>query len=595
MTVRRTPPPGGPRRPSSSSPASPSSKGRKPAAADAFGGARPDVAQRDVDRVDAADTVDAPGGPRRGATSTAAGRAPPLDARRAPSAAVTVVDVPAAAHGLGDVTIVGAGPAGLAQAALLIKRAREVGLGKLTLVERRPDYTRPVGLFLKQITLDALRWLDDDAWQTLAGRTGRLDAYSEPDAARYAERVASGELVADLAHDMLSAKPAALVTIKELEATLRDAVVRAADAHGVDLDLRLGWDAVVHADDGDDVVKVTLQQVAAQDKDGARVFAAVGDPVALPPQGLVLLTEGAAATLRGGIPDVTARATAPKERSFGVALQGDVPPGGGDTWSKVAWADYVLDDGAVEKIKVVRGVNGTNGVHWTVVGIPDQVTFDASDADAYARDVDAYVKKWAAAAGPVDLPITFGPVLARVDGSLVDRAVPCANLVMCGDVVGTSHFGAAGGTATAVTTHVAAMQRFLDDVAVGAPRGAALSRLDGDLRAATLTWSLFGLKIFRGDPFELRARFLPKAFLEELLPPRIVERYWPADGGAPTDPQSPWATWFARAAKPATDTGAALATLDAALASARATAFVAPTYADVLAAAETRMDASPPS
>ena len=78
---------------------------------------------------------------------------------------------PLKAKPIAKATIVGAGPAGLAQASLLVKRAKEIGLTELTIVELRSSYTRPVGLALRQMSLDALAWLNPHAHKALGIRS----------------------------------------------------------------------------------------------------------------------------------------------------------------------------------------------------------------------------------------------------------------------------------------------------------------------------------------------------------------------------------------------------------------------------------------
>ncbi len=150
--------------------------------------------------------------------------------------------------------------------------------------------------------------------------------------------------------------------------------------------------------------------------------------------------------------------------------------------------------------------------------------------------------------GDPTLKRDLAPGVAKIGGAIVDHAVVGDNVVLAGDAVGTSHFKVAGGAATGITTHLASMNRFLDGVAQGQNRQLSLTQLDADLRASTLAWALHGLPEFTGDPWHLRERYLPKSLLAPLLPQALLERYWPASGGAPSDDASPWTPWFQGAA-----------------------------------------------
>jgi hypothetical protein len=498
--------------------------------------------------------------------------APAAAIEGAPALVTVVAPVASAAASTGDrrignATVVGGGPAGLAQAILLLKRAPEVGISRLTVVERREEYTRPVGLFFRAMTLDALVWLDEPAFRELERRAGmrgldgsprgflaqKLDASGkvisqtprerdEASAARFARTALDPKRpIAAVADELFADSSVALLTMKDLEEVMWDALPRLAARSGVTLDLRRSWEAEIVEGDGEPCAAcVVLHELAARSESDKRL-ARTGKAESLPAQGLVVLTEGAAGRLRGRLASTHVLSTGPSEKILAGSLQG-APEGA--SLSRGCIASFTDEDGREHPVRVMRGCNGKNGVHWTVVGVPPPVVMDPTDATTHKRDVDEWFARYGGITGPMDLPVTFGPNLGEVKGTLVDKAVRGENLVLCGDVVGTSHFSAGGGAATAVTTHVAAMSRFLDEVARGAPRQASLQKLDEDLRAASLTWALYGLPEFVGDPFALRQRYLPRALLEELLPPAYVARYWPVGGGAPTDEKSPWTAWF---------------------------------------------------
>lgn len=518
--------------------------------------------------------------------------------REAPSEA----SLSSRARRLGAATVIGAGPAGLAQALLLLKRAPDTGLSRLTVVERRSEYTRPVSLFFRTLTLDALAWLDAEALRELERRSGmraddgarrslvseRLDEHGqvtqrlvrpaeEPSSRRFAARALDDTLpLADVADSLFRPASSCLVTMKDLEEVLWEALPRVAKKQGVTLDLRRGFEGEVveqtnapgepaggpgsRTDEAGPTAAVILHELVRKEDGGERRLVRSGKTEALPRQGLVVLTEGAAARVRGRL-GAHQLATGPSERILAAGLQAG---GTGTSVGRGGLATWTDPHGEEHRVRFMRGSHGDSGLQWTVVGVPDAVELDATDAAAHARDLDAWLHRYGGLAGDIDLPLVFGPALGEVKGTLVDHAVRGENLVLCGDVVGTSHFSAGGGAATAMTTHVAAMNRFLDDVAAGAPRRASLRRLDDDLRTASLTWALYALPEYAGDPWELRERFLPRTLLEELLPARLVERYWPASGGAPTDEQSPWTSWFDKARQDAEAT-AALAAMDQAL------------------------------
>lgn len=534
-------------------------------------------------------------------TRPGAGEAPTRSATRETTGEASLSSRP---RRLGAATIVGAGPAGLAQALLLLKRAPDTGLSRLTVVERRSEYTRPVSLFFRTLTLDALAWLDEEALRELERRSGmraddgaprgivseRIDASGratqrvvreaeDPSSRRFEERALDDSLpIADVADSLFRPASSCLITMKDLEEVLWEALPRVAKKQGVALDLRRGWEAEVveqvreqaggkagetagekAAAEGPTAALI-LHELVRKEDGGERRLVRSGKKEALPHQGLVVLTEGAAARVRGRLGGHQV-ATGPSERILAAGLQGEAT---GTSIGRGGFATWTDEHGEDHRVRFMRGCHGENGLQWTVVGVPEGVEMDATDAAAHARDVDAWLHRYGSLAGDVDLPVVFGPALGEVKGTLVDQAVRGDNLVLCGDVVGTSHFSAGGGAATALTTHVVAMNRFLDDVAAGAPRQASLRRLDDDLRTASLTWALYALPEYAGDPWELRERFLPRKLLEELLPARLVERYWPASGGAPTDEQSPWTSWFDKARADAEAT-AALAAMDQAL------------------------------
>ncbi len=460
---------------------------------------------------------------------------------------------------LGQATVIGAGPTGLAQAALLLKRAKDVGLTHLTVVEKRTAYTRGVGLFFRQQTLDALRWLDKDSFAELEKRSGltgkhgytqhRLGPHRQIASSDLRERIeASGTRfqktvldpnrhMADVADDMFQASPRAIITMRDLEEVLFDALPRLAKEAGVTLSVRRGVEANVKADAVDpSLMNVTL----------------AGNET-LPKQGLVLLTEGSGARVRSGLTtSPTVQATGPAQRFLVVGLPGhaSAPPTSAENRTAFGvWTDPATGD--KHRVRIGQGKNAGNGVRWTTVSVPDAVTFDTSTPQARQASQDAFFNRYAALVDATIKPDDDSRAgLAPISGTLVDSAVYGDNLVFAGDAVGTNHFKAAGGAATGITTHVASLNRFLDTMVHGTPRAAALAQLDHDLRASTLAWALHGLPEFTGDPWTLRERYLPKNLVEPLLPKHLLERYWPAQGGVPNDPKSPWHTWLNDAPAP---------------------------------------------
>ena len=474
---------------------------------------------------------------------------------------------------LGCATVIGSGPSGLAQAALLLKRAGDVGLQTLTVVERRPSYTRPVGLFFRTMTLDALRWLDAESFAELEKRSGLRDAQGAPQsftqqrfvdgvvveheahtrpeasAQRFQdEALDASRPMAEVADDLFSANSRAIITMRDLEEVLWSSLPRLAKAAGVTLVVHRNVEAeavasATHPGTSEVVLhplKVTIDVVT-----GATSRRRDGTSTALPPQGLVVLTEGSAARVRDQRTGTTPIATGPNERFLVAALQGGTDVKNENRSAMSVW--HNPSTGQDESVRVSQGIQGKNGLCWTTVSVPNDVEFDNASADAHAKSVNAYFEEHAGLVGDATLPRDFGPGIAPICGTLVERAVIDDNTVLAGDAVGTSHFKSAGGAATGLTTHVASMHRFLDQVQQGTSRAVALEQLDQDLRAASLTWALHGLPEFSGDPWALREQFLPKGLLASLVPPHLVDRYWPAGGGAPTDPKSPWQQWFADA------------------------------------------------
>jgi 2-polyprenyl-6-methoxyphenol hydroxylase-like FAD-dependent oxidoreductase len=522
-----------------------------------------------IDGVDGVDDVQARG--RRAATTT--------------SAQLTTTT---AAQRLGSACVVGGGPTGLAQAALLLKRAKDVGLTHLTVVEKREEATRPVGLFFRQATLDALSWLDAESYATLAKSSGLVGPDGKPQGFVGIRLGPGGEVVsetrrtpehaspprfvktaldpavpmAEVADAMFQAPTTVVVTMRELEDVLWASLPRLAAASGVTLDIRRGAEAEITPSTSPggagaaptDLVDVVIHDMHTVQRSGRQRRERTGKTQTLKGQGLVIVTEGAGARVRSGLQDpqgapaVTSTATAPSQRFVVAALEGKKHAGAVNIVNASSWTNPKT--GVAHNVRVSQGVHAENGLRWTTVSVPDEVEFDASDVAAHKRAVDDYFTQHARVVGDPTLKRDFGPGVANISGAIVDHAVVGSNLVLAGDVVGTSHFKAAGGAATGITTHVASVSRFLDAVAQGQTRAVALAQLDRDLRTSTLAWALHGLPEFTGDPWQLRERYLPQTLLAPLLPPSLLERYWPASGGAPSDEASPWTAWFKGASPP---------------------------------------------
>jgi hypothetical protein len=246
--------------------------------------------------------------------------------------------------------------------------------------------------------------------------------------------------------------------------------------------------------------------------------------------------------------------------------------------------DVVVDakTGETQTVRLVRGVHARNGSHWCLAQVPESVKFTESvdtlsqaerdrlralvepkvkkqgraivDADLVgqkvAEEVLAYFKEQHAKTGAVDLPISYGPSLFSMQAKRFSTTLLGTNCVAVGDAVGTSHFNVSGGAATGVTTHTLALDRFLTARARGVDASEAMKILDRDLQQATLVWQLFGITQFEGDPRALRDTFYPRERVARILPPALLEQYWPRDGSLPAS--GVWHEWLAAKDKSST-------------------------------------------
>lgn len=481
-------------------------------------------------------------------------------------------------------TIVGAGPAGLAQASLLLKRAKEIGLTELTIVELRSSYTRPVGLALRQMSLDALAWLNPDAHKALVkksgldggtpfidGRDASVDAGS---AQRFdQERVhASGDSVAAHAQAMMSQKTMALVTLSDVEQCYWSGLEKLASSAGVKLRKVREHDVDVSKDATSGTVSIAFTPMGVLDK-GERK--AVGAQEKLAAQDLVIVAQGVNCAVRRKLDTPGGETASPADRFIAAVFS---EPGKESGSARSVYREDVVVDtstGETQTVRLVRGVHARNGSHWCLAQVPESLKFTESidalsqaerarlravvaprvqkqgravvDADLVgqkvAEEAEAYFKQQHAKTGTVDLPITYGPSLFSMQAKRFSTTLLGANCVAVGDAVGTSHFNVSGGAATGVTTHTLALDRFLTARARGADANEAMQSLDRDLQQATLVWQLFGITQFEGDPRELRDTFYARERLAKLLPPDVLEQYWPRDGSLPSS--GPWHEWLA--------------------------------------------------
>lgn len=479
---------------------------------------------------------------------------------------------------IGTATVVGAGPAGLAQASLLLKRAKEIGLSELTVVELRGAYTRPVGLAFRQMNLDALAWLNPTAHKELValsgleqkpfidGRDPNVDA---GDAQRFQrERLDDTRAsVAQHAQAMMSQKTMSIVTLRDVEDCYWKGLEQLARENGVTLRKLRERDVDVSKDEAGNVHVTTML------RDGK-------DKQTLPPQDLVLVAQGVNCAVRKKLNTPTAEAASPADR-FIAAVMSEAPKTSGPAHTAYR-EDVVVDDktGETQTVRLVRGVHARNGGHWCLAQVPDSVTFTESidqipqaerdrlrrivepklklsgraagvtDADLVAQkvaeEVEAYFRAQHAKTGASDLPLTYGPTLFSLQAKHFSTALLGNNCVSVGDAVGTSHFNVSGGAATGVTTHTLALDRYLTARAHGQANRDALVELDRDLQQATLVWQLFGITQFEGEPKELRDTFYPRDKLAKVLPADVLELYWPQDGSLPKS--GPWHAWLAKPA-----------------------------------------------
>jgi 2-polyprenyl-6-methoxyphenol hydroxylase-like FAD-dependent oxidoreductase len=487
-------------------------------------------------------------------------------------------------------TVVGAGPTGLAQAALLLRRGKQLGLKELTIVEQRGAYTRPVALSLRQINFDALKWLNPAACAELQRRAnlvprdddqGFLDAVHfdsdvgafvmsdkpaglKPDGARFAAKLAEGQKsVGEIAHEMMNAPTVGVVTLQELEDIFWRGLTLLATSQGVTLTVKREHEAHLAKDQSDAV------SVAITDK-GPPPLTSL-----LPPQDLVVVSQGGNSSARRELGQDASTPASPTDWYVSGALRDEAHP------KKVARGVYkeaaVVDPktGAVSTQRLVRTTT-PNGNHWLLAQVPHHVRFtsslaeipaaeqqrlraalatahgqraeDVADVDVVKakknEEVDAWWREQHAATGPVQLPSIFGPFLFPLQGKRFDSCALGANCIAVGDSAGTSHFNVSAGAATGFTLHTLALDRYLQARSAGAPATQALQQLDVDVRAATLTWQLFGITQFEGDPATLAQTYYPKQQLEQLLPPSLVERYWPKSGAVDPTTNPAWHHWL---------------------------------------------------
>ncbi|MDP2342292.1 MAG: FAD-dependent monooxygenase [Deltaproteobacteria bacterium] len=489
-------------------------------------------------------------------------------------------------------TVVGGGPTGLAQAALLMRRAKQIGLKELTIVELRGSYTRPVALGLRQINFDALKWLNPAACAELQRRAnleprddhkGFLDAvhFSEragafvmsnkpaglvPDGARYASKLDDKTTsVADLAHEMMSTPTIGVVTMKELEDIFWRGLTTLAASSGVKLTVKREHEATLSKDAAGDV-SVSLVSNAA----GAL---SSSSSETLPAQDLVVVAQGGNSAARRQLGVDQSKPMSPTDWYISGALTDTAKPG---TVANSVYKEAVVVDPATGRSQTQRLIRTTtpNGNHWMLLQVPDHVRFCSSITDVAAADltrlraslalksgkpvadvdvikarkqeeIDGYWRKLHEQTGPTTQPAFFGPFLFPLQARMFDTAALGNNAIAMGDSVGTSHFNVSAGAATGFTIHTLALDRYLSALSTGGSRGAALQVLDVELRQATMTWQLFGITQFEGDPRTLARSFFPKSVLDAILPPHIVERYWPKDGGVVDEALNPaWHKWL---------------------------------------------------
>lgn len=482
---------------------------------------------------------------------------------------------------LARATVVGAGPTGLAQAALLLRRAKAIGLTDLTVVEQRGRYTRPVALSLRQINFDALKWLNPAACAELQRRAnlvprddekGFLDAVHfdrsaggfvmsdkpaglEPDGARYkAVLDDAATSVAAHAHAMMEAPTIGVVTLQELEDIFWRGLATLATSQGVTLHVKREHAAVLDKDAAGDVV------VAVTDN-------ATQTTTTLPPQDLVLVAQGGNSSGRKELGAATSTPASPTDWYVSGSLRDEAHDG----VARGVYKEVVVVDPQTKTATTQRFIRTVtpNGNHWLLLQVPPHVRFTSTLAEIAAPDlarlralhaddvevvkakkneeVDAWWRQQHAQTGPTHFPSIFGPFLFPLQARAFDSVVLGNNCVAVGDSAGTSHFNVSAGAATGFTLHTLAVDRYLQARTSGTSPQAALAQLDVDVRQATLTWQLFGITQFEGDPATLARAFFPKEKLAELLPPSLVERYWPKDGVLDKETNKAWYRWFKHA------------------------------------------------
>lgn len=495
-------------------------------------------------------------------------------------------------------TVVGGGPTGLATASLLLQRAAQIGLQELTIVEARPEYTRPVGLNFRQLNLDALQWLNPVAYTALAEKSGLVhpdptkgfmeSTYWDGDQAAYVSsgkppgQAADGaryeavlqqtdKSIAEHAHDMMNAPTVGVVTLRDLEDSYWAGLTQLAAEKGVTLVAKREHTVEWTHDPATGDADVSVKKRRGDDK--AQL---------LPRQDLVLCAQGNSRDMRETrkvFGKDAAREASPAERFIAGIFLDPSPKG----IAKSIYREEVIasPDGDRQTCRFIRSVHATNGMEWALLQVPRHLAFTPfSQCDVAAREgvekrvlqmyagkdlspglleaeceaqyladqVELYYRSQHAKTGVADVPCPFGPNMFELKAALFDTAMLAGNTHAVGDGVGNSHFNVSGGAATGVTLHTAALDRYLTAVASGVPKQAAGKQLDVDLRQATLTWQTFGITEFEGDPAGLREQFMPKELLASIFPPEIVDRYYPPDGGeVKKETNKAWHAWFDRA------------------------------------------------
>ena len=413
-----------------------------------------------------------------------------------------------------NAVILGGGPAGLVSALTLLKNGARV-----TIVEQRDAYTRPINFALRQDLLDEIAYLAPDLLKPLFKKMGPVESIELTDM-RTGEVVLvpptvpkspDGAMGRFNPSAMLDSSHAALIRASDLEQILHghlQKIMREDLARGLTPRVRILENAqagITETRPGK--YSVLVQEVSSRKgKSGRSERVPVGSPKELPSADLIIVAEGSNSGARQAL-GIRTRPTSPKTRFIAASIDYSV---GGRIRSRYS---EIADPRSGEIFGLRRTVmgNSVTGKSWVLVEVPPFLALETPKQvqDYFTSQIDGVLqmtKEQAARQRFESDPVQF-----ELQQQIAERATAGDNVVLIGDAVGTAHFSPGAGMMTATVPHQQVLERLLHQLASSSSshRRAELLNYQLGVRQATLQWTRVGLRYFgrKTSAEEAEARF----------------------------------------------------------------------------------------